>query len=203
MTKKSCSNEILKCESTGCYTIEPDVSSYYSWWSEKVLTKAKCSFNQVQVTANDQNDPIFNTDPTKCRASDGYCKYTDSIIVWEPDKIIHGCPYEIIDQLDFKRVEGNIMQAVTQPLAFQITNKKLICNPNSFYIYSTVEGLFLAKSNEMKNPEVVKANTQISTQNLLILADNDNNRIEQIKVYKEMNLRHCFQLMNTLELITI
>ena len=67
------------------------------------------------------------------------------MIVWKKAEVTHECPYEVIKELGFQRYENNIVQALREPLAFEIIKKLTACEPKNITIYSTSEGLYLMK----------------------------------------------------------
>jgi len=64
-------------------------------------------FYHKQVTGHDYS--LFSDQIDKCKATDGVCLQTDSIIVWEPAEIIHKCPFTIIGTLSLEYFDGDML----------------------------------------------------------------------------------------------
>ena len=175
-----------------------NLNENYSWWQTKIFEYKKCSIKSYKIVAENKNDDIIRTG---CKAKDEVCELTNSIIVWKKDEITHDCPYEIIDQQDFQRFEGNVLRSLKQPLAFEIISKTDVCKPKPITIYTTSEGLYLTKFIKNYNGFTLKkSNTQLSTNQYLLESDEDENKIRTSKMYKELNIRNCYLLVNLLQI---
>jgi hypothetical protein len=73
----------------------------------------------------------------KCKTTDEQCEVENGIIIWKYEEIKHDCPYEEIDTLEFERYEENIMTAKYVNLAFEISVKIQVCQPNTIEIYTS------------------------------------------------------------------
>ena len=202
---KNCENSVMKCEPTGCFTQDPDYSTLYGGrWTEEIITTFKCSYFQREIIGKRTDVNLFTDEDGKCRALDGVCILSDSIIVWDPNNVTHACPYEYVSFYPFERLDSDIMQSETHSLALQLIKKELTCTntDHPFPIYTTLEGLYLAKLSEMNNTLVVQTKIpNLMLSNMLVLADIDNSRLNQYRTYKELNQRNCYNTLNLINSI--
>jgi hypothetical protein len=193
------------CERSGCFSPDPDFKDKYSWFQEIVVSNRKCSFRKLEINA-DEEHPLFGND--NCKPRTGHCSTSDSIIVWDINKVFHPCPFQILNYVSMISYENDILYAESIGLAFQVTEKISVCNPE-INIYKTTEGLYLAKTIDAQpglraHPQFLPsdARTPPITANMLLLSENDNIKVQELKFYKEMNLRNCLAMTNILYLMT-
>jgi hypothetical protein len=200
---KSCEiGEELICEQTGCYSRDPDYSNMYAWWSEKVITTQKCSYTTREITAHSIDVPLFGND--NCKVLNEFCKLSDTIIVWKSKEVIHNCPYARTKDvaLLLTEQEPNLLQSFLDNVLFDVIAKIEVCDPK-INLYQTTEGVYLALvSDIITHPQVVTINDQLDLKNSLILSEIDSARDTEVKLYKELNIRNCISIINTLNLIS-
>jgi hypothetical protein len=94
-------------------------------------------------------------------------------------------------------------------LAFQILSDEEVCNPK-IKVYKTAEGFYLTKfvinnksDSIFKHPEIIpaKQTTQVQV-NMFQAAESDSARLNQIQIYKELNVRNCYAISNSVNLIS-
>ncbi len=151
------------------------------------------------IEADSENDNIFTFDTNACRIKDKCCQLRDATIVWKTQDIVHDCPYERIGEDQFNLIGKNIVRNVNKSMAFQITTKETVCQENMI-IYRTVEGLLLSLN--LTKVKIETKNTQLKTNNEILLAETDSNTINMIEVYKEFNRRTCLNAINILEVFS-
>ena len=117
INNKICDSRPFKCSNNLCITIKPTLNDKYSWWQSKIIEFTECRFKKLQINAENKNSSLF---AVNCKVDHEKCEIEDSLIVWKMDQIVHSCPYEIIDEQGFQRYEGNIMQGIRTPIAFEI-----------------------------------------------------------------------------------
>ena len=103
-----------------------------------------------------------------------------------------------------QRKEENIMDTYNEDLVFEIIEEKNVCHARMpMTIYKTSEELYLTKADifEDRHYKLSKNKTQITTSHYLTLALIDNNAYKQIEIYRELNVRNCYALLNLLNLI--
>jgi len=202
---RSCENIAMHCELTGCYSTSPDFSNQYTWWTEKIVKSTRCSFVQKSITGTSLTDNLFTSEVGKCTANDEYCVLPDSIVIWNSTDVIHKCPYEIISDLPFRRYFGNLLECRNHGLAFEITGKEEACRTprgEGFFAYSTTEGYFLSERDSQARSLVKHSKSnEIVYSNLLLLADIDSFKADSLRVYRELNQRNCYSILNYLNLV--
>ena len=98
--------------------------------------------------------------------------------------------------------EGDMLYSLSKSLAFQIIGKESHCKSN-YTIYKSNEGLYLLPANNLTNyNDLVKSKPSTVNKNLLILADSDLSKLQQLMIYKEINQRNCHNLMNILQIVS-
>ena len=200
---KTCNDgEIMKCDSSSCYSLEQDYSNEYSWWNEKIFTSKKCSFAQKEIIAHEITSPLFGNQD--CNSQSGYCYLTDSIIVWNSTLITHNCPYSYatINRFIFKEISPNIMYTGNDNLIFEIIGTEDVCDP-PMSIFKTTEGLYLVNEPiTSRHTQIANTNINTNIESKFILAENDANKETEIKLYRELNIRNCLSITNTLNIIS-
>jgi len=198
---RKCDGVRMHCNQFNCFSVDVDYSDEYTYFGDAVQSNKKCSFINRQVTGHDLTSSLFSDQSDKCKATDGFCLQTDSIIVWEPDEIIHKCPFTIIATLSLEHFDGDMLYCEPESLAFQVISKSNECE-EKIDIYLTNEGLYLIPVNVSQSySELSKQNLTLAiNKNLLLLADSDSAKIQQMKIYREINQRNCYNLMNTLSI---
>ena len=199
INSKSCvEGEKMNCQSTGCFSPDPDYSKQYTWWTEKVVISKKCSFRQLEIVSNEERLGLFGRN---CYAIDGYCKLVDSIVVWDPKEIIHNCPFEIVGNSMFELLGESVFYSNTSNLAFEIISKEAVCDP-PVNVYKTTEGLYLMKW-IIHHDQIKMQETQTVVQpNMLLLSEIDNTRMQEVRLYRELNLRNCYSILNSIYLMS-
>ena len=202
---KQCDNKDLTCEDSGCFTPEPEYKSeWYSYLFTKTIKTLKCSFRKIEITSEDSESYIFSKD---CKAKQGYCYLPETTVVWDFKKLNHRCPYEYVNAAHFKLYENNILHSSYDNLAFQLISSEEVCEPK-IKVFKTTEGLYLTTYN-MKNGTPISAHKDIENSknkqsliNMLLSSENDAIRAVQLKFYKELNLRNCHAIINSVNLMT-
>jgi hypothetical protein len=204
-SRQCISGQPMICERSGCFNPDPDFKDKYSWYQEVVVSNRKCSFRKLEINA-DEEHPLFGNE--NCEPRKGHCSTSDSIIVWDVNKVFHPCPFQILNFAYMTSFENDILYSESLGLAFQVTERIRVCNPE-ISIYKTTEGLYLAKyvdaqPGQRAHPQFLKSEerTPKITSNMLILSENDNTKVQELRFYKEMNLRNCLAMTNTLYLMT-
>ena len=200
-----CNGEKMICEKSGCTSIErKDYSEFYSWWHPVVVTDEKCAFVQREIIAENQNDTLFVGHP-ECTYEKSHCNLHDSTVIWNITNVFHECPYQMIeDALTFELVESDILLSKNHNLALQITTITKECNTNASIIHTT-EGLHLImrdvnlREKALTNFDYNK-HKQVIYENLLILAENDKAKFDDIRIFKELNMRMCLNTLNIIQL---
>ena len=96
---------------------------------------------------------LINQHPiSRCEVTDFYCQLKNSIIVWN-DKIIHDCPYSLINKIDLERM-GNILTNKSQGKLFQIQEKITI--RNNLTALKSADGFILTNNLNSKKRKLFK-----------------------------------------------
>ena len=104
--QKVCINKVLECKENFCESKQPDLEKHYYWWSTQELDYSECSYDIRRIHSVNNKTEVFNKG---CYPYQGECREKDSIIVWNPEEVVHDCSYEIISEaLPFERI-GNVL----------------------------------------------------------------------------------------------
>ena len=196
---KVCGNLETICEQTMCKTLAPNFTNDYVWPLEIERKYKKCTYQQVQIEAEHPDDSVFRHG---CKAEDGVCELYESTIVWLPERVIHDCPYEYIDNFPFERIEGNVVIGNSKPkLAFQITKRVKVCAKKSMDLYLTTSGLYLRNQVEKHSSFLInQSRTSMEEFTQFTTAENDYLKILQANKTASDQQKDCIEFMNLLEL---
>ena len=141
---KICITDVLKCDI--CKSTQPEFEKHYSWWSTDIIEYKEFSYNIKRIHAYDNNTEVVRKG---CKPIDGECLFSESIIAWDQEDVIHTCHYEIVKgNLPFHR-EGNLV-SIDKPgglkFLFQIEEKIRVCPKQPLDLYKTTTGLYLVKA---------------------------------------------------------
>ena len=204
LKEKMCANQPLICVGDTCKTKtvpNSELNEHYGWWKSNIVIEDICTLRKVKIIGENTKSDIF---AKGCTATKEFCELENSVVIWNKTDVIHDCPYEIVREDLMIRKHNNIMQTLDDQIAFEVLNEMTVCKPRMpIKIYKTSEGLFLSKVEDFKeNRYQLSFNrTQISTNNFLTLALIDNNALKLVEVYRELNTRNCYSLLNMLQLL--
>jgi len=172
---RTCDGKKMHCDQFNCYSIDPDYSNQYTYIGDAIWSDKKCSFVNRQITGHDLNNSLFSVQSSLCKANDGFCLMSESIIVWHPEEVIHKCPFMIIASLNLEHLDDDMLYSQQDALAFQVISKSEECQAK-FNIYSSNEGLYLILVNKsQKYTELSKNNfTHAINKNLLLNSTDEN-----------------------------
>ncbi len=85
-----------------------------------------------------------------------FCYVFDSNIIWKSN-IIHNCPFENVERLEFERVDGFVLSK-NESLLFQIAEQVNFCETSMMF---TTSGLYLTTAIDLKflkrtEPQTIK-----------------------------------------------
>jgi len=64
-------------------SLDPDFKDQYGWYQDVVATNKKYSFRKIEMNSNEESS-LFGIE--NCNPRTGFCKTSDSIIVWDTSK---------------------------------------------------------------------------------------------------------------------
>ena len=199
-------NRPLKCIGSDCKTEtipKSDLKDHYNWMKTNVLIEDYCTVKQVRILAETKNSDIILKG---CKVENEFCETENSVIVWKKSEVLHNCPYEVVRGVFTRRFAGNIIETMlTEEAAFEVTGKITVCHPKPIDIYTTAEGLYLIREDERDKgfplTEKNSIGSRISTGKFLLLATLDSEKIKQAQIYRELNMKNCYALVNTLQMV--
>ncbi|CAF1090369.1 unnamed protein product, partial [Brachionus calyciflorus] len=80
----------------------------FNWWKTVTKNGIKCSVTAIVINGDSLDQRLFNSINHPCNASSLECPLHDSIIIWD-SKIIHKCPYELVDKVTLRTLKDNIL----------------------------------------------------------------------------------------------
>jgi hypothetical protein len=176
----------MECDSLNSCVLQVDPPESYIWPRKVESTGYKCQFYKVAIEAN-IGEKLFNE---KCEAKDLKCFLSDSTVIWDKN-IIHHCPFVAHKSVeDFEWVTDSIISSASEKIALQLTGQTLACENVIHYL--TAEGFYLTKYKHKINEK-----TELVP---LILADTDYTKVDNAKIFEELNRRNCYQTLNMIRL---
>ncbi|CAF0977267.1 unnamed protein product [Brachionus calyciflorus] len=129
-----CDNKKMTCHLNGCYNKEKP-NGEFSWFTKIVYWNYECSFRKKLIIASKQISAVFNVNLNTCRPNDLFCKFHDSIVVWNESIIFNKPFFRIHYGTNYTR-KNNLVYSLADRFLFQITTSKI---ENSYTVFSTTD----------------------------------------------------------------
>lgn len=167
-TKRCDKRELLACQGDFC-TSEFIPETKYLYLQTTKYEWNYCEVYSETIEAENSYSVILNNQYkiTSCLASELYCKFKESILVWSED-IINECPFAVVKSIGLENINGILVNDKENKL-FQVTGNKTICNNIQSLI--TAEGFYL--TTDIKALKLRKDFDEIKVIDGLILSEMD------------------------------
>ncbi|CAF0981950.1 unnamed protein product [Brachionus calyciflorus] len=187
---------------------------YWNYESNEVYWNYECSFRKKLIIASKQNSTVFNFALNTCQPNDLFCKFHDSIVIWNESIIFNNSFFRIHYGTNYTR-KNNLVYSLADRFLFQITTSKI---EKSYTVFSTTDGLFLVfeNSDNFFNKYSILSLSFAKTQkslliqkdiDSLILAEHDLDRFyleNAIGIEQNNNIvQHCIEFKNNLNTLAM
>ena len=189
-----CHEQMMTClNKDQCY-YNPPRNPVFEYLRTIEVTSYSCSYFPRIIMADSLQSSLFGI--PHCRASIGYCKFSDSMIVWGVDTISDPCPYEKLMSTTLELVDDDLWIDYANRLLFKVTSKVTsLCSKTNDMIpvtlYETAEGFYLTTSSYW-NGLPVKNSTDLKSSHEFLLADRDFEDRRILRMFKDINRQTCF-----------
>ncbi|CAF1052300.1 unnamed protein product [Brachionus calyciflorus] len=139
---KMCNGYPMIWENENCF-FEKEPEEEFNWWKTVTKNGIKCSVTAIVINGDSLDQRLFNSINHPCKASSLECPLHDSIIIWD-SKIIHKCPYELVDKVTLRTLKDNILVNENEGILLQVTSFSNECGA---VVYKTQEGFYLTHRN--------------------------------------------------------
>lgn len=198
---KVCISDIISCDADTCESTPPNFDEDYSWWSTQRRTYHHCTIDTRRITVEKPNSEVFIQG---CIANKGLCKMKESIIIWEKSKVIHKCPYELVQPpRAYRRIGETVVSnsSDTSNLLFKVEEKVNVCD-QPIEMFRTSTGLYLTKwYNQSEQLKQIKSSQNKENAALqIITAENDFKEQQRISDTNTEFEQDCTEFFNNLRI---
>ncbi|CAF1020657.1 unnamed protein product [Brachionus calyciflorus] len=135
---KICNGFPMICENENCF-YEKEPEEEFNWWKTVTRSGVKCSVTAIGINGDSLDQRLFNSIKHPCKASSLELPLHHSIIIWV-SKIIHKCPYELVDKVELRSLNDNIVVNENEGILLQVTSSSYKCVA---IVYKNQEGFYL------------------------------------------------------------
>ena len=187
---RSCDQILMQCQDNKCFSIQ-ELNYDYVWLQTIKKVFFNCFYNTISIIGEEVDSALFNN--IECIAKNLFCYAFDSIIIWKSN-IIHNCPFEYVERLEFEHVDGFVLSK-NKSLLFQIAKQVNFCETSMMF---TTSGLYLTSAIDLK---FLKRSEPQSIKQMIISNVDYKNFIIQASESVRMQRINEILCLNTLTLI--